>query len=222
MNGKPPMRGKLLFYAPARIHIEKPDGLIVPVPPADLDPTELKNFPSPVLALDPTGEVSSEEVALKLKQSMENLENENRLNRQELTRLMFENSALKETNTRFQAQFVQLVERKPSSGSTKPKSSQNPPPTIWRQLARYTGTGRQHTTPFTISGSEWRLRWSCTPQDNFGGFLSVSAQGNQRTLLVNTVEPGNNISYVSGKGRFSLEIASVGMGWTLVVEEAVP
>jgi hypothetical protein len=137
MIGKPPLHGKLLFYAPARIHIEKTDGSVVPVPPSEIDPAELKHFPNSALPLfaDSLGEARSERAAQK-SNSMESLEAENRINRQELARLLFENIALKETNSRYNTQFVKSVERKPSPGVTKSQSSKSPPNVLWRQLAR--------------------------------------------------------------------------------------
>ena len=224
MNGKPSIRGKLLLYAPARIHIEKADGSLVAVPPLMIDRAELNHFPNTVLAppVDSSTEVIHEEAAKKFKRTIETLEEENRANRQELTRLFFENEALKQTNARFTATFVKSVERKSSLPAPNSPSRPAAPEVRWRQLAKYTGIGGQSTAPFTITGSEWRLRWTCSAQDVFGGFLSVSSRGTDNILLVNIPEPGSDTSYVRGKGRFSLEVTSTGMAWTLIVEEAAP
>jgi hypothetical protein len=224
LNSKPPIRGKLLLYSPARIHIEKTNGTIILVRPSELDKSELKRFPESaqfLFAESPQSPVA-EDSTPKLRAIVEDLEAEKQLNLRELTQLRAENTALKQTNARFESHFTRSPERRPSLPVAKSPANSPSTASQWRQLAKYSGTGQQETIPFTITARQWRLRWTCANQKDGPGFLSVAARGPGDILLVNTIHPGTDVCYLRDRGRFNLTIASEGMAWTLIVEEAVP
>lgn len=149
------------------------------------------------------------------------LEAENRSMRVELGRLRLQNVALAETNVRLHARYLARVEL--ASRNVVEASFDRPAePVRWREVARFSGVGLQNTAPFVIAGEQWRVRWTCRPPEGNATFFAIFAGGPQEILLANTFERSAATSYGRGRGKFSLDVVTAGMKWTIVVEEAVP
>jgi len=81
---------------------------------------------------------------------------------------------------------------------------------------------RLTTGNFTISGSEWRIRWQCQRLGN-GSYLEIMVLDADKDSFVKDIVPRyylEDVSYLEGPGRFYLKIGVVGqVNWTIYVEE---
>ena len=81
---------------------------------------------------------------------------------------------------------------------------------------------RLTTGNFTISGSEWRIRWQCQHLGN-GSYLEIMVLDADKDSFVKDIVPRyylEDVSYLEGPGRFYLKIGVVGqVNWTIYVEE---
>ena len=81
---------------------------------------------------------------------------------------------------------------------------------------------RLTTGNFTISGSEWRIRWQCQRLGN-GSYLEIMVLDADKDGFVKDIVPRyylEDVSYLEGPGRFYLKIGVVGqVNWTIYVEE---
>ena len=81
---------------------------------------------------------------------------------------------------------------------------------------------RLTTGNFTISGSEWRIRWQCQCLGN-GSYLEIMVLDADKDSFVKDIVPRyylEDVSYLEGPGRFYLKIGVVGqVNWTIYVEE---
>ena len=81
---------------------------------------------------------------------------------------------------------------------------------------------RLTTGNFTISGSEWRIRWQCQRLGN-GSYLEIMVLDADNDSFVKEIVPRyylKDVSYLEGPGRFYLKIGVVGqVNWTIYVEE---
>lgn len=103
-------------------------------------------------------------------------------------------------------------EYKKDSGQVEiPKQKQE-----WTKIIAWQGSGVKTTEPFEITGSMWRINW-----ENLGSILQVylyKTSGELVTLPVNTLEKGQDVSYIYEKGEFYLTISAIGR-WSIKVEE---
>lgn len=86
----------------------------------------------------------------------------------------------------------------------------------WSQIIRWQGSGIKTTEPFKIKGSMWRIKWQ-----NLSQVLQIYVyrlNGDLVTLPVNTLEKGQDISYIYEKGEFYLTINAMGK-WVIQIEE---
>jgi len=89
----------------------------------------------------------------------------------------------------------------------------------WQEVKSWSGSGIKNTEPFEITGDQWRINWT-NPTQNEVLQIMVYKVGNEivDTVAVNTMDKGNDSSYVYKKGSFYLSINATG-NWQIEVEE---
>jgi len=101
--------------------------------------------------------------------------------------------------------------KRPESVARKPQ-----PKPEWSYVISWQGSGIKTTEPFTIRESMWRIKWQ-----NLGSILQVYVyrlNGDLVTLPVNTLERGEDISYIYEKGEFYLTISAIEK-WSIEIQE---
>lgn len=118
--------------------------------------------------------------------------------------------------------------------SQSPISSPFGPDQAWTEVRTWTGDSFLRTEPFEVSSREWRARWKTqtSKQDdpaageqdgsNYFAAWAYSPDRNTVELVVSVAnQPSGEGSrtFVAGPGRFYLEISTVDLDWTVVVED---
>lgn len=103
-----------------------------------------------------------------------------------------------------------------------------PMPFEWREVARFSGDVDKETEPFQVSSPRWRLRWTCKEMPGKSGVLQLYLHKTGLRLTEGVVGKrtsvaGGDDEYTYevrlGPGTYSLEIHSLAVEWTVVVEE---
>lgn len=96
----------------------------------------------------------------------------------------------------------------------------------WQVIKKWNGQGIKKTESFTTKTREWRIRWNCQADTQFGsGVLQIYVYRDDgktlwTDLIANVVNSSSDISYVRTEpGRYYLDINSVMMKWEIIVEE---
>ena len=92
----------------------------------------------------------------------------------------------------------------------------------WVRVAAWQGDGNKKTEPFTIQGSEWRIRWSKSSTSHRPGYITVFVHYADRRLVglaVNERIADSGEAYLDRRGDFYLDIVSRRAAWEIVVEE---
>ena len=106
------------------------------------------------------------------------------------------------------------------SPTPTPTPTPTPAPSGWREIARWTGNGAKSTEKFTVP-NEWRLTWSCDGTGYSAWYFGVyvyKGNGDLFKLAANTAAPGSDTSVFHEGGEFYLEINTVGVSYTILIE----
>ena len=98
----------------------------------------------------------------------------------------------------------------------------------WFNIGRWDGTQRDYnmtTEQFSITGTEWRISWSCTKVVGGSAFkiivYDVYTDSEVKTVLKYSTEALGGDSYLNVKGRFYLHIFVYGTlgDWVVSINE---
>ncbi|MCS6896249.1 MAG: hypothetical protein NZZ60_08915 [Bacteroidia bacterium] len=76
----------------------------------------------------------------------------------------------------------------------------------WRSLVRITSRKPQKTPPFKVSGKEWKVHWKNKEQGELILILYDADNPDYSEILANTSAPDEDVVYLTGKGRYILEV----------------
>jgi hypothetical protein len=98
----------------------------------------------------------------------------------------------------------------------------------WQQVTTISGSDSQTTSEFMVSGSEWRIRWSYTPDAQFPSLTAFSffvyPHGETAAYVGHVVEYGSSetsgtLDFHDGPGLHYVEVLAANtQGYTLNVE----
>jgi hypothetical protein len=96
------------------------------------------------------------------------------------------------------------------------------PPIIekqWVTVKSWSGNGIKRTENFTITGSEWRVKWKS--DGNNGIFILIPYKGDSSLApIASTLKQGSDISYIhEGNGIYNISINAANTDWAIEVEE---
>jgi hypothetical protein len=102
----------------------------------------------------------------------------------------------------------------------------------WQNVETFTGASTQDTDLFTVTATEWRIRWSYTPASGFAGDLAgfsvfVYPKGETALYVDAIIKMGRNetsgTTYIhQGQKEYYLKIGVVNLaasGYTITVEQ---
>ena len=111
----------------------------------------------------------------------------------------------------------------PVSTVTTPLPTPAPAEKKWVQVKSWSGSAMKTTENFTITGSEWRINWTCDPEDGSISVFQIFPRNKDKTQLeiaANKMGKGSDTNYRhEGAGTYNLVIGSEGAKWTVNVEE---
>ena len=153
MESAPSIRGKILFYVPARVAIEKEDGSIVTVQPIQLAESELKLFPSTAHStLAGMGE-KFESLRGNIATAQQSSESAMAAGKAAIVAFNAHNVELAKRVTRIEVLEKEVTELK---NEIARKTAANGG---WRDVAIFRGSGSQKSDTFTVTAKQWRARW---------------------------------------------------------------
>lgn len=92
----------------------------------------------------------------------------------------------------------------------------------WVEVASWQGDGNKKTEPFSVSGEEWRIRWTKSSTSHRPGYVTVFVHHSDDRLVglaVNERVLESGESYLHEQGEFYLDIVSRRAEWEIIVEE---
>src|SRR5659263_142508 len=105
--------------------------------------------------------------------------------------------------------------------TTAPKAAPTTAPKTWQQVITFEGSSIKTTQKFTIDSDNWRIKWSTTPGKlgdmNFQIYIN-DASGSPVGVAANIIGKGNDESYMTDTGEFSLMI-NTAQNYSIVVEQ---
>ena len=111
--------------------------------------------------------------------------------------------------------------RKPAVARPKPTSR-----LVWEAVGQWSGSGEQNTEKFTVTGSQWRIRWTAKDTSGFGGALfQVVVYRDQEEssawIPINIQVRGElaDEAYIQGAGTYWLQCHCVSAQWTMIAEQ---
>lgn len=91
----------------------------------------------------------------------------------------------------------------------------------WTKVASWSGSSTKNTENFTVTGSEWRIVWTCTAPST-GGIFQIYTYGKGQDLIgvaANQQGNGSDISYQhEGAGSYHLTINTMDK-YTVTIEQ---
>jgi hypothetical protein len=91
----------------------------------------------------------------------------------------------------------------------------------WQQVITFEGSSIKTTQKFTIDSNNWRIKWSTTPGKlgdmNFQIYIN-DANGAPAGVAANIIGKGNDESYMTVTGEFSLTI-NTAQNYSIIVEQ---
>ncbi len=88
----------------------------------------------------------------------------------------------------------------------------------WRPLVKINSKKPQKTPPFKISGKEWKISWKNKSAGELIVILYDEDRPDYSEILVNVNAPDEDVIYLTGKGKFRLEVVGR-QPYELLVEE---
>jgi len=88
----------------------------------------------------------------------------------------------------------------------------------WRPLVKINSKKPQKTPPFKISGKEWKISWKNKSPGELIVILYDENRPDYSEILVNVNAPDEDVIYLTGKGKFRLEVVGQ-QPYELLVEE---
>jgi hypothetical protein len=91
----------------------------------------------------------------------------------------------------------------------------------WQEVIEFKGSSIKTTQKFKVDSNNWRIKWSTTPGTmgnmNFQIYVT-DASGTNVNDAANIVGKGNNESYISTAGEYSLTI-NTAQNYDIVIEQ---
>lgn len=78
----------------------------------------------------------------------------------------------------------------------------------WRTLVKINSQKPQKTPPFKVSGREWKIHWRNKENGELILILYDEAKPDYSEILVNTSTVDEDVVYLTGKGRYRLEVVA--------------
>ncbi|GIV24580.1 MAG: hypothetical protein KatS3mg026_0272 [Bacteroidia bacterium] len=88
----------------------------------------------------------------------------------------------------------------------------------WRPLVKINSKKPQKTPAFKVSGKEWKISWKNKSPGELIVILYDEDRPDYSEILVNVNAPDEDVIYLTGKGRFRLEVVGR-QPYELLVEE---
>ncbi len=88
----------------------------------------------------------------------------------------------------------------------------------WRTLVKITSQKSQKTPAFKVSGREWKIHWRNKENGELILILYDEAKPDYSEILVNTSTVDEDMVYLTGKGRYRLEVVAK-QPYEILVEE---
>ena len=92
----------------------------------------------------------------------------------------------------------------------------------WQTVKIFKGSSIKTTQKFTVTSDEWRIVWSTTPVESIGDMnfqIYVNdSNGDNISVAANIIGKGNDESYMTGSGEYSLMLNSA-QNYVVKVEE---
>lgn len=88
----------------------------------------------------------------------------------------------------------------------------------WRPLVKINSKKPQKTPPFKVSGKEWKISWKNKSAGELIVILYDEDKPDYSEILVNVNAPDEDVIYLTGKGKFRLEVVGR-QPYELLVEE---
>lgn len=76
----------------------------------------------------------------------------------------------------------------------------------WRPLVKISSKKPQKTPPFKVSGKEWKVHWKNKEQGELILILYDANNPDYSEILANMLVPDEDVVYLTGKGRYILEV----------------
>ena len=94
-------------------------------------------------------------------------------------------------------------------------------PRQWRQLVSFRGNATTRTEWFTVTGSDWRVRYSLenAGAEDSSRIMSAIAKGTDEFELINTDKASVDTVYGHTPGRYYIDILCDNFDWEMTVEE---
>ena len=197
------MHGKLLFYVPAQIAIEKDDGATAILRPIDLDQSEMKLFAG--TAHGTLAQIS--EHADAVIRAGENLKDRQK---QIYDAIALYNVELGKRETKIADLTREVVDLK---NKLERKVEANGG---WQEIAILRGTGYRKTETFTVTAKQWRARWRSNKSLNVY-FYRPDEKGGYVEHFSSEGATADSMGYSYKAGTYFLETGGSG-AWEVVIE----
>ena len=95
----------------------------------------------------------------------------------------------------------------------------------WHKVASWSGSGIKSTEAFSVSGRQWRVKWSFRSSSDIGAIMQIFVEKPGEDLPIglaaNTTNErgGADVSYFDGPGEFRLNMNCANADWKVEVEE---
>jgi hypothetical protein len=96
----------------------------------------------------------------------------------------------------------------------------------WETIGEWSGSGAKGTEKFSVTGGQWRIRWTARDTSGFGGglmqvFAYKEGQELPSAIPINTQVTGeaSDVSYIQEKGTFWLQCNCANVRWSMTAEQ---
>ena len=130
-----------------------------------------------------------------------------------------------EPETKVQPESVPQQTPEPQPKPEPDPIPQPKPEPTWRTIATFSGSSSKNTQPFSVTGNQIRLTWSCglTGEFDSGSFSINIKQTTEKygDLLINTgnCPLADTTYFYEGQNTYFLEVGGIFTNWTITVED---
>lgn len=143
-----------------------------------------------------------------------------------------ETSSAQQEEKKESAEKPPITENQPQEQvkeQSKQEQSQPKPKPIWHTVTTFSGSSNKTTSPFSITGDQWRAKWNFQETDTFGGVgkgvfgASIYRVGESSSTesIYHSRSSANDITYIyEGKGDFYIRVTVANTkGWSITIED---